>query len=150
MFTGCLIQPSDVKLDDIKLPNFNTNSNTADKIDDSRGVIPKIVETLKTASKDDCLYYAKIFGGLSEHLKNSKSITKTLQIAPPNGVIGSIHKDYGYTQGKNKAVDDFIAADLETYLELKKPRDIDDALRAKMVETFNIYSIACLKAAASK
>jgi len=145
IFTGCLIQPSDVKL-----PNFNTNSNNVGKIDDSRGVIPKIVESLKDASKEDCLHHAKVFLGLSEFLKNSKAITKTTQLAPPSGVVGSIQKDYGWEISKNKTFTDLIEADMTNYLELKKPRDIDDTLRVKMVETFSLYGKGALKAASGK
>lgn len=151
MFTGCLFQK--MELGTFKMPDFNVPSpipTPDNKINDARGVIPKIVESLKTASKDDCLHHAKVYYGLANFLKNSKAITKTIQLAPPGGVVGNVQKDYGWEIGKNKEFTDLVAADMDSYLEIKKPRDIDDTLRAKMVETFSVYGEGCLKAAGGK
>ena len=149
LFTGCLF--SKIELGTFKLPDFNVSPTpNNNSVNDARGVIPKIVESLKTASKDDCLHHAKVYYGLANFLKNSKAITKTIQLAPPGGVVGSVQKDYGWEIGKNKDFTDWVAADMDSYLEIKKPRDIDDTLRAKMVETFTIYGEGCLKAAGGK
>lgn len=147
-FPGCLTQ--NVKFDGIKLPNFHNVVTPVNDIKDERGFAPKVTLALKNSSKEDCLYIAKFYFGLSEYLQHSKSIQNTSQLAPPNGLVVHVHNEYGWTMDKNKELGDLLEKDMDEYLELKKPKVIDDNLRKKFVETFKVYGEGAYRASLNK
>lgn len=145
LFIGCV-----GSIDTNKLPNMNgINIPGMSYINksDPRGITLKIVDSLKDASKEDCLHHAKIFLGAAEYLKNANGVKQTLTL---RGLVSSIQTDYNFPVGKNKAFTDLIEVDMRDYLEIEKPREIDDVLKAKLIETFNLYGESCVKAASSK
>ena len=144
---GCIGTVDTSKLGNFNFPNVNVNEPD---VKDVRGLLGKVQISLKDASKEDCLHHAKIYLGLAEFLKHSKAITKTVQLAPPSGLLGQIQTDYGFQIGKNKEFTDLVEQDLTDNLGLKKPRDIDESLRASLIETVTVYGTGALRASRKK
>lgn len=148
-FTGCLT--NNVDFSKIHLPNFNISPNVPDKPIEN-DLTPKLVDSLKNASKDECLFLAKMWLGIAEYMEHNKSITNTADLFPPKGVIVSLRDSYNW---KVKTVEEFTKLtkeDLESEKGLNAllPREIDDEYRKKIVRTCRIYGEAALKAASNK
>lgn len=137
-----------VDLGGLKIPDLNTPAPVDNDTDD-RNITPKILETLKSASKEDCLTYTRYYLGLSEYLKHTSNITNTTQLFPPTGVTVGVRSDYKIEVGKNKEFTDFIEKDLES-LGLDKPKSVDDTVRTQLVKTFRVYGNAAFTASQSK
>lgn len=145
---GCIgkVDTSKLGVDGISLPNFNTSESS---VKDVRGLFGKIDSSLKDASKEECLLLAKMYLGLAEYLKHATGITTTQQIAPP-GLVTAIAKDYGWNPGKYPTFTAVIDEDMESELKVSEPKNIDDSLRAKMIECFSVYGEGCRRAASNK
>lgn len=142
---GCIL-----KQEQLKLPNFNLpTKNVAVKVDDLRGLIPKIKESLKDASKADCLFLYKVYSGASEHVKNATGLKNTSDIFPPTGIMKTVATDYQWVSGKEKAFTDLVEADYIAQ-DLKKPQELTATIREKLVSSFAVYAEGCRQAAEGK
>jgi len=135
-----------------------SNHSTPDeeKIEDKNGVIPKIISSLKDASKDDCIFLYKMFRGLSDYIKNAQSIKNTAQILPPTGIIKNVREDYGWQEGKFSSFTETIKSDMQQYrFKNSKNEDVglDDVQELKtdvkdtLVKIFKLYAEGCRQAA---
>jgi hypothetical protein len=143
---GCVGTIDTSKLGNFNFPNVNNDVN----VKEVRGLFGKIDASLKGATKDDCLFLATMYFGLSEYLKHAKGVTTTQQIAPPGGLTGVIAADYGWTAGKYPEFTKLLADDMESTFKLSEPKKIDDALRTGLIEAYSVYGEGCRRVAGRK
>jgi hypothetical protein len=148
LLSGCIGNLDTSKLN-LNLPSLPVNNGNSENIKDERDLFAGINEALKDASKEDCVFLAKVYFGLADYIAKSKNITKTQQIAPP-GLVSSVVEDYGWDVKKYPAFTALLKADMEKTLKLDTPQEIDSTLREKMVATFKIYGEGCRRAASNK
>lgn len=145
---GCLT--NDIDLSKIKIPDFNSHVEPDAPV--KSDLTPKLIESLKDASKEECLFLAKMWLGIAEYMEHNKSIKNTADLFPPKGVIVTLRDSYNW---KVKTVEPFTKLtkeDLESEQGLNAlvPREIDDEYRIKLVRTCRIYGEAALQAASNK
>lgn len=148
LMAGCVGTVDYSKLN-VNIPNIPVNNGNSENIKDARNLFASINDSLKDASKEDCIFLAKVYFGLADYVAKSKNITKTQQIAPP-GLVSSVVEDYGWDVKKYPAFTALIKKDMEEFLKLDTPKEIDSTLREQMVATFKVYGEGCRRAASNK
>lgn len=144
--SGCAFELKDLKLPD-SLKNNQTQNKTV--IEDPTGIIPKIKQSLSSATKEDCIFLYKVYSGASEYVKNASGLKNTSDVFPPTGIMKSVAADYQWVSGKEKAFTDAVEADYISK-DLKKPQELTATLREKLVSSFALYAEGCRQAAESK
>lgn len=143
--SGCIL-----KQEQLKLPNFNLpTKNVVVNVNDPRGLIPKIKDSLKNATKDDCIFLYKVYAGASEYVKNASGLKNTSDVFPPNGIMKTVAVDYQWVSGKEKDFTDLVEADYIAQ-DLKKPQELTATIREKLVSSFAVYAEGCRQAAEGK
>ena len=145
---GCLLQNAKLP-EGVNFPNFNTKVVVDN---DVRELTPKLVASLKDASKEDCLFLAKVWLGLADYMEHNNSITNTADLFPPKGVIVTIRDSYKWKVGSASEFTKITKEDMESEkgLNVLLPKEIDDTLRGEIVKTFRCYGNAALRAAEGK
>lgn len=150
---GCLLNNIDTSK--IKLPNL-TNSAVENKVADPRGVIPKLVTSLKDAPKEDCVTLYKLYSGVAMYIEKSSGVSTTTQVV---ALASDVAKDYGWVAGKYPDFKAIVKADLESQTfddkgevkNLSKPVELTNlAAKSILIESYKVYAEAAKVAAEGK
>lgn len=125
----------------------DTTSSSKDKVEivvsDVEG---KIIDSLKDASKEDCILIYKIFSGCASYVEKSTKLSTTLEVFK---LIGTVEKDYGWNNEKYKDLTDVIEKDL-TEKGFQKPQELTSEVKNNVIKTLKGYSEAVRKATLKK
>lgn len=105
----------------------------------------KIVDSLKNASRSECVDLYKFFAGFALYLEKSTQIKSTSEI---DGLFAKVQAEYGWQREKYRKLSDIIGEDLKDKFGVR-PKDIDE-VRDELIKTYNEYAEACKVAANSK
>lgn len=135
LFTGCGL---------FELSEVNNNNNNEIVVDDT--LESNIINSLKDATREDCITAYTFFSGMSLYIEKSSKLTTTDQV---QDLFIKVEDDYKWDREKYPKLTDVIATDMINR-GFKTPREINQETKKLLISAFNEYGEACLKAAKEK